>query len=153
MNTGKTLFAHLIDFLPRKTLAGKQHYPERLRRIRFRDAETGKMLLFLTNNFDLPALTIAPPSTKTGGKWSYFSDGSSSTFGSSSSMGPRKTRSRPRYGPLCQSSARGDRQKAAPPGRVALHIDAGPFGDNIRKSLDPDNIVVEDIQMGYCNRK
>jgi hypothetical protein len=28
---------------------------------------------------------------------------------------------------------RGDRQKAAPPGRVALHIDAGSFGDNIRK--------------------
>src|SRR6202521_4910105 len=37
----------------------KQHYPERLRRIRFRHAETGKMLVFLTNNFDLPALTIA----------------------------------------------------------------------------------------------
>ena len=37
----------------------KRHYPERLRRIRFRDAETGKMLVFLTNNFDLPALTIA----------------------------------------------------------------------------------------------
>jgi hypothetical protein len=43
--------------------------------------------------------------------------------------------------------ARGDRQKAAPPGRVALHIDAGPFGDNIRQSLDPDNIIVGDIQM------
>lgn len=37
----------------------KQHYPERLRRIRFRDAETGKTLVFLTNNFDLPGLTIA----------------------------------------------------------------------------------------------
>jgi IS4 transposase len=37
----------------------KRHYPERLRRIRLRDAETGKMLVFLTNNFDLPALTIA----------------------------------------------------------------------------------------------
>ena len=37
----------------------KPHYPERLRRIRLRDAETGKMLVFLTNNFDLPALTIA----------------------------------------------------------------------------------------------
>ena len=80
----------------------KQHYPERLRRIRFRDAETGKMLVFLTNNFDLPALTIAAL-YKTGGKWSYFSNGSSSTFGSSSSMGPRKTRSRPRYGSLCRS--------------------------------------------------
>jgi hypothetical protein len=37
----------------------RQHYPERLRRIRFRDAETGKTLVFLTNNFGLPALTIA----------------------------------------------------------------------------------------------
>jgi len=37
----------------------KQHYPDRLRRIRFRDAETGRILVFLTNNFDLPALTIA----------------------------------------------------------------------------------------------
>src|ERR1700750_326670 len=37
----------------------QQHYPERLRRVRYRDAETSKTLVFLTNNFDLPALTIA----------------------------------------------------------------------------------------------
>jgi hypothetical protein len=37
----------------------RQDYPERLRRIRFRDGETGKTLVFLTNHFDLPALTIA----------------------------------------------------------------------------------------------
>ena len=36
-----------------------QHYPEHLRRVRFKDAETGKALMFLTNHFDLPALTIA----------------------------------------------------------------------------------------------
>ncbi len=36
-----------------------QHYPEHLRRVRFKDAETGKTLVFLTNHFDLPALTIA----------------------------------------------------------------------------------------------
>jgi transposase len=35
------------------------HDPERLRRVRFKDAETSKTLVFLTNNFDLPALTIA----------------------------------------------------------------------------------------------
>jgi len=34
-------------------------YPEPLRRIRYRDNETGKTLVFLTNDFDLPALTIA----------------------------------------------------------------------------------------------
>jgi hypothetical protein len=34
-------------------------YPEPLRRIRYRDAETDKTLVFLTNNFLLPTLTIA----------------------------------------------------------------------------------------------
>jgi len=33
-------------------------YPEHLRRIRFKDPETGKTLVFLTNNFALPATTI-----------------------------------------------------------------------------------------------
>jgi hypothetical protein len=33
-------------------------YPEHLRRIRFRDPATGKTLVFLTNNFILPAATI-----------------------------------------------------------------------------------------------
>ena len=34
-------------------------YPEQLRRIRFKDPESGKTLVFLTNNTNLPALTIA----------------------------------------------------------------------------------------------
>jgi hypothetical protein len=34
-------------------------YPEALRRIRFVDPESQRSLVFLTNNFDLPALTIA----------------------------------------------------------------------------------------------
>ena len=33
-------------------------YPSHLRRVRFRDPETGKQLVFLTNQFTLPALTI-----------------------------------------------------------------------------------------------
>lgn len=41
------------------TAEGCAHYPEPLRKIRFRDPETGKTFVFLTNNFDLPALTIA----------------------------------------------------------------------------------------------
>ena len=36
-----------------------KRYPARLRRVRYRDPETGKTLLFLTNNFELPAVTIA----------------------------------------------------------------------------------------------
>lgn len=37
----------------------KEKYPDKLRRIRFFDAETGNTYVFLTNNFQLPALTIA----------------------------------------------------------------------------------------------
>jgi len=36
-----------------------QDYPEHMRRIRFKDPESGKTLIFLTNNTALPALTIA----------------------------------------------------------------------------------------------
>jgi hypothetical protein len=43
----------LVSFYPAKS------YPHRLRRIRYWDAERGKRLVFLTNNFALPALTIA----------------------------------------------------------------------------------------------
>ena len=42
-----------------RTPQSAAHYPDRLRRIRYKDPESGKVLVFLTNNFDLPALTIA----------------------------------------------------------------------------------------------
>ena len=35
-----------------------KHYPAHIRRIRYRDPETSKVLVFLTNQFALPALTI-----------------------------------------------------------------------------------------------
>lgn len=34
-------------------------YPEKLRRIKYHDADTGKTFVFLTNNFTIPAITIA----------------------------------------------------------------------------------------------
>jgi len=34
------------------------HYPDRFRRVSYTDSESGKALVFLTNNFDLGALTI-----------------------------------------------------------------------------------------------
>lgn len=43
-------------------LTGKdtqRYYPEKLRLIRYQDAETGAKLSFITNNFDLPALSIS----------------------------------------------------------------------------------------------
>jgi hypothetical protein len=36
-----------------------KHYPGPLRRVRYHDSEHDRTLVFLTNNFDLPALTIA----------------------------------------------------------------------------------------------
>jgi len=38
---------------------GEKDYPQHLRRIKFYDAEHDRHLVFLTNNFNLPALTIA----------------------------------------------------------------------------------------------
>jgi transposase len=35
------------------------HYPDRLRRVSYKDPESGKVLVFLTNSFDLPAAVIA----------------------------------------------------------------------------------------------
>src|SRR5215467_4172762 len=49
-------------------------YPDPLRRVSYFDAETGKRLKFLTNNFTLPALTITQI-YKQRGKWSCFSSG------------------------------------------------------------------------------
>ncbi|HQP24337.1 MAG TPA: IS4 family transposase, partial [Smithellaceae bacterium] len=37
----------------------RKDYPEKLRRIKYHDAETNLTLVFLTNNFKLPALTVA----------------------------------------------------------------------------------------------
>ncbi len=34
-------------------------YPARLRRIQFKDKETGKLLMFLTNNFKIEVITVA----------------------------------------------------------------------------------------------
>ncbi|WP_277059033.1 transposase, partial [Trichlorobacter lovleyi] len=34
-------------------------YPDKLRRVKYHDAESDKTLVFLTNNFTLPAMTIA----------------------------------------------------------------------------------------------
>ena len=40
-------------------LCQAKEYPDKLRRVKYYDAETDKTLVFLTNNFELPPLTIA----------------------------------------------------------------------------------------------
>jgi Domain of unknown function (DUF4372)/Transposase DDE domain len=53
-NTG-VICDHSIEL---SVFYSKQGYPKPLRRVRFKDPETGKTLIFLTNHFDLPPLTI-----------------------------------------------------------------------------------------------
>jgi transposase len=61
-------YSHDVDFstglisdhtVVLKTADSFKHYPEALRRVRYRDVEQNRTLVFLTNNFGLPALTIA----------------------------------------------------------------------------------------------
>jgi hypothetical protein len=42
-----------------RNLSSIHHYPDKLRRIHYVDADTGKSLIFLTNHLALPALTVA----------------------------------------------------------------------------------------------
>jgi len=42
-----------------KSAKSKKDYPEKLRRIRYLDTDTGRSLVFMSNHFGLPAITIA----------------------------------------------------------------------------------------------
>ena len=64
----RRLYSHPVDkstgLISDQTIAltpfySAQAYPEKLRRVRYFDAERDKRLSFLTNNFLVPALTIA----------------------------------------------------------------------------------------------
>jgi hypothetical protein len=64
----RRVYSHSVDKSPGlrcdQTIAltapkARRDYPQHLRRIKFHDAEHDKDLVFLTNNFDLPALSIA----------------------------------------------------------------------------------------------
>jgi IS4 transposase len=64
----RRLYSHTIDrttglICDQTIVASGIHtaagYPDKLRRIKYRDPETGQRLTFLTNNFTLPPLTIA----------------------------------------------------------------------------------------------
>ena len=64
----ETRYSHLVDentgvrsdqTVILTTIGSATVYPEPLRRVSYLDSETNKRLVFLTNNFDLAALTIA----------------------------------------------------------------------------------------------
>ena len=80
-----------------KTAESFKHYPDALRRIRYQDSEHDRTLVFLTNNFDLPAFTIALL-YKSRGKLNCSSNGSNSTCGSRPFTAPVRMQSRLRSG-------------------------------------------------------
>ncbi len=71
MHQGRTVLAQILDGVAAKELArcdqtirlnsrqARRNYPEKLRRIRYYDAVNDLSLVFLTDNFELPALVIA----------------------------------------------------------------------------------------------
>jgi hypothetical protein len=59
-----------------------KRYPDPLRRIHYFDGEKDLRLTFLTNNFLLSALTIAPNCTGHAGRWNCSSAGSNCTCAS-----------------------------------------------------------------------
>ena len=73
--------------------ATRKEYPVHLRRIRFKDPESEKTLVFLTNQLALPAASIcALYNTRAAGRSNFSSSGSSSIFGSNGSTARRTTR-------------------------------------------------------------
>jgi hypothetical protein len=77
-------------------------FPAAMRRIRFNDPISGKTLMFLTNNFVLPALTITQLYRC---RWQVelFFKWSSSTFASRRFLALRRTRSNRKSGSPCRS--------------------------------------------------
>jgi hypothetical protein len=72
------------------TAASYRNYPAPLRRVRYFDDERKRFLVFLTSNFDLPALTITQL-YRHAGRWNYSSSGSNSTSASRPSSAPVRT--------------------------------------------------------------
>lgn len=76
---------------------GRREYPDALRRISYVDLESGQSLIFLTNQFDLPALK----STAADGGSRSSGNGSSSTCACTDSSALRPTASACRSGRRC----------------------------------------------------
>jgi len=72
-------------------------YPEKLQRLKYYDAETDLTFVFLTNNFNLPALTVAQLYRS---RWQVelFSNGSNNTCASKVFMEHRRMRSKYKFG-------------------------------------------------------
>ena len=112
------------------------HYPEHLRRIRFKDPETGKTLIFLTNQVTLPALTICALyksrwQVELFFKWIKQHLRIKQFYGTSENA--VKTQIWIAVSVYVLVAIVRKRLQA---GGVALHIATGPFGHSIRENAD-----------------
>src|SRR3954467_8690891 len=123
--------------------------PIHLRRIRFKDPETGKTLVFLTNQTSLPAVTIcdlykARWQVELFFKWIKQHLRIKRFYGTSENTVKTQILDR-RVG----LRARRHRPQTAEPGGLALHNFAGGFGVSIRKNPVADSIFAGGLQLRY----
>jgi hypothetical protein len=124
-----------------------QHYPEHLRRIRLRDAETGKTLVFLTNQFGLPATTIGalykmPLASRTVLQMDQTASPDQTLL-----RDIRKCRKDPNLDRRLSLRPRRHRQEAACLGRLALHIATDLLGHPLRENADASGTCPRRSQM------
>ena len=111
----------------------RQDYPELLRRIRFKDPESGKTLVFITNNFSLPAATICALyksrwQVELFFKWIKQHLRIKQFYGTPERGEDADLDCRLGLRP------RRHRQEAPRPGRLALHFVTDPLGDPLREN-------------------
>jgi len=126
-----------------------QHYPEHLRRIRLRDTETGRTLVFLTNQFGLPAATISARSIKVAGKSNCSSNRSSSIADQTVLRDIRKCSEDANLDCRLGLRPRRHRQEAPHPRRLALHIAPDSLGYALRENIDRSSVCWRRYQRPY----
>ena len=112
----------------------RQDYPELLRRIRFKDPESGKTLVFITNNFSLPAATICALyksrwQVELFFKWIKQHLRIKQFYGTSENAVKTQI-----WIARLGLRPRRHRQEAPRPGRLALHFVTDPLGDPLREN-------------------
>ena len=121
----------------------QQHYPEHLRRIRFRDADGSKTLVFLSNQFALPATAIcalykARWQVELFFKWVKQHLRIKRFYGTSENAVKSQI--------WIAVSVYVHRQETPQSRRFALHIATDPVGDPLRKNGDPPSSYRSRIQ-------
>jgi hypothetical protein len=131
----------------------RKDYPVHLRRVRFKDPETEKALVFLTNHTTLPALTICDLCKS---RWQvelFFQMDQAASPDQEVLWDVRECREDPDMDRRIGLRTGRHRPQTAEARRFTLHIDAGVFGDSIRKGFDRICDFPIDRQFCICDRR